>query len=304
MFVRLAAVIIKVLISGSIFNMKEKNIHWYPGHMKKAFNEIEARIKLVDVVVEIVDARAPISSKNPFLEELIKNKKRIIVFSKFDLVTKEELSPFLTYYENKGYMTLPFNVSSKQNITELKNAINLLGKEKREKEIKRGMKPQNIRVMVLGIPNVGKSSLINALVGRNSASKANKPGHTKAQQWVRIGNGLDLLDTPGVLPPHYEDQKIALHLALIGSLPDDILPLSFMCENLLNFLMNKHEEALKKRFKIETPFVSQQDVLEKIARTRGLLLKEGKLDIASSEKLILKEFKEGMIAKTIIDELC
>lgn len=289
---------------GNTFNMQEKNIHWYPGHMKKAFKEIEERLKIIDVVVEIVDSRAPFSSKNKFLDELIKNKKRILVFSKSDLVNKDNLIPFLNYYEKIGYKTLPFNVKNKDDVLKLKKAIFNLGEEKRNKEIKKGMKMQNIRVMILGIPNVGKSSLINAIVEKKTSSKANKPGHTKAQQWVRIANGLDLLDTPGVLPPHYEDKKIALHLALIGALPEEILPLSIMCDYLLDFLIKNYDSELINRFKILPPLKSNQDVLEKIASSRGLLLKEGKLDISSCERLVLKEFKEGLIVKAIIDELC
>ena len=284
--------------------MKEKNVHWFPGHMKRAFNEIEPRLKAIDVVIEIVDARAPISSKNPFLERITQNKKRIIVFSKFDMVESKNLIPFIEFYKKKGYETVCFNNKSKDCLENLKKAIFKLGNDKREKEIKRGMKPQNIRIMVLGIPNVGKSSLINALVGRNSASKANKPGHTRAQQWIRLDLGFDLLDTPGILPPHYDDKQIAINLALIGSIPDEILPISFLSEELLNLLLNNYENELCNRFKIEKPLISHQDVIEKIAISRGLLLKEGKLDIDSTEKLLLKEFKEGKIVKAIVDKIC
>lgn len=284
--------------------MNQKGIHWYPGHMKKAFNEIEARLKLIDVIIEIVDARAPLSTKNPFLHEIIKNKKRILVFSKIDLVNKEDLKPFIKYYEDLNYKCVLSNHKSKECINLLKKEILNSGEEKRQKEIRRGMKPQNIRVMVIGIPNVGKSSLINALVGRNSASKANKPGHTKAQQWIRIGTGFDLLDTPGVLSPHFEDKNIALNLALIGSIPDEILPLSFMCEHLVSFLMKKYKKEFETRFKVEFESEDYSYILNKIATSRGLLLKEGKYDIDASERIILKEFKEGLIAKAIIDELC
>lgn len=283
---------------------KQKNVHWYPGHMKRAFNEIEPRLKVIDVVIEIVDARAPISSKNPFLDEIIKSKKRILVFSKIDLVDQNMLIPFVNYYQNKGYICVLFNAFDKDCVNKLKKAILEASKEKREKEIKRGMKPQHVRTMILGIPNVGKSSLINALVGKKSAAKANMPGKTRAQQWVMIASGFDLLDTPGILPPHYEDKKIALHLALIGSIPDNILPLSTLCEELLNFLLPKYEKELCLRFNISLPLSSYDDVLNKIASSRGLLLKEGKYDLDSTEKLLLKEFKEGKIVKTIIDELC
>ncbi len=284
--------------------MNQKGIHWFPGHMKKAFVEIENRLKLIDVIIEIVDARAPLSTKNPFLEEIIKNKKKILVFSKVDLVDKEELNPFIKYYESKGYKCVLSDIKSKEYISLLKKEILNSGAEKHKKEIRRGMKPQNIRVMIIGIPNVGKSSLINALVGKNSASKANKPGHTKAQQWIRFGNGFDLLDTPGVLPPHYEDKKIALHLALIGSIPEEILPISSMCDYLLDYLMNKYKISFEKRFNVKLLQNDKEYILKEVALSRGLLLKEGKVDEDACEKLILKEFKEGLIAKAIIDTLC
>lgn len=284
--------------------MNKQNVHWYPGHMKKAFSELAPRIKIVDVIIEIVDARAPISSKNPFLNGLIKNKQKILVFSKKDLCDENMLIDYIKYYEDKGYTVLPFDISKKESLNLLKKKIALSGSLKREKEKKRGMKPQPIRCMVLGIPNVGKSSLINRLAGRDSASKANKPGHTRAQQWIRVEKDYELLDTPGILPPHYEDKKIATNLALVGSIPEDILPISSLCETLLNILLPKYKNEFNNRFQINVDNLSYEQIIESVASSRGLLLKEGKKDIDSAEKLILKEFKEGKIVHTIIDELC
>ena len=284
--------------------MNKQNVHWYPGHMKKAFNEIEPRLKIIDVIVEIVDARAPSSSKNPFLERLISNKRRILVFSKKDLCDENLLLPFIKHYEEKGYIVLPFDIAKKESLKLLKSKIALAGEEKRAKEKRRGMKPQPIRCMVLGIPNVGKSSLINALAGRASASKANKPGHTRAQQWVRVEKDYELLDTPGILPPHYEDPITALHLALVGSIPEDILPLSELCDKLLDFLLPRYEKEFNDRFSVNVSNLTHSEIIEQVAISRGLLLKEGKKDIDSAEKLILKEFKEGKIVNTVIDTLC
>ena len=284
--------------------MNKQNVHWYPGHMKKAFNELEPRLKIVDVVVEIVDARAPISSRNPFLERLIANKQRILVFSKKDLCDENMLEKFIKYYEEKGYIVLPFDIAKKDSLALLKRKIALAGAPKREKEKRRGMKPQPIRCMILGIPNVGKSSLINRLAGRDSASKANKPGHTRAQQWIRVEKDYELLDTPGILPPHYEDKVIATNLALIGSIPEDILPLSELCDILLDFLLPRYEKEFFDRFSIAGENLSHIEVIERVAASRGLLLKEGKKDIDAAERLILKEFKEGRIVSTVIDELC
>ena len=284
--------------------MNKQNVHWYPGHMKKAFMEIEPRLKIIDVVVEIVDARAPISSKNPFLEKLTASKQRILVFSKKDLCDEELLMPFIRHYEEKGYIVLPFDIAKKDSLNLLKKKIALAGSSKREKEKRRGMKPQPIRCMVLGIPNVGKSSLINRLAGRDSASKANKPGHTRAQQWIRVERDYELLDTPGILPPHYDDPTTALHLALIGSIPEDILPLSELCDKLLDFLLPRYEKEFYERFAISGSNLSHSEIIEAVASNRGLLLKEGKKDIDAAEKLILKEFKEGRIISTVIDTLC
>ena len=284
--------------------MNKQNVHWYPGHMKKAFMEIEPRLKIIDVVVEIVDARAPISSKNPFLEKLTASKQRILVFSKKDLCDEELLMPFIRHYEEKGYIVLPFDIAKKDSLNLLKKKIALAGSSKREKEKRRGMKPQPIRCMVLGIPNVGKSSLINRLAGRDSASKANKPGHTRAQQWIRVERDYELLDTPGILPPHYDDPTTALHLALIGSIPEDILPLSELCDKLLDFLLPRYEKEFYERFAISGSNLSHSEIIEAVASNRGLLLKEGTKDIDAAEKLILKEFKEGRIISTVIDTLC
>lgn len=284
--------------------MNKKNIHWYPGHMKKAFDELETRLKVIDVVIEICDSRAPISSRNPFLDVILKDKKRIIVLSKKDLSDIDLLTPFIHKYEEEGFV-LPFDVHNKNDIKELKRLIEKSSLEKRLKEQKKGMKPQPIRVMVIGIPNVGKSSLINALVGKQSASKANKPGHTRAQQWIRSLKDIELLDTPGILPPHYEDPLIAKNLALIGAIPSDILPTSSLYDSLKEFLLPKYQKEVKERFHLkDEDFLSSTSLLQGIARERGLLLKEGKYDFDAVERLVLKEFKEGKIVNTVIDSLC
>ena len=217
--------------------MQQKNVHWFPGHMVKAMRQIEERLKVIDIIIEVVDARAPISSKNPFLEKITQNKKRLIVFSKKDLCDKEAVLPFLDYYKNLNYSAVVCDLNKPQDIKLLVQKAFELGKERQEKYLRRGMKPQPLRVMILGIPNVGKSTLINRLCKRNAASSRNTPGHTKAQQWVRISDQFELLDTPGILPPHYEDNNIALRLAWIGSIKENILPLDDLYQNLINFLM-------------------------------------------------------------------
>lgn len=284
--------------------MQQKNIHWFPGHMVKAMREIEERMKVIDIVIEVVDARAPISSKNPFLEKITQNKKRLLVFSKKDLSNKDELLPFLKYYENQNYSTIMADLNNSSDVKNIINKAFELGKERQEKYLRRGMKPQPLRVMILGIPNVGKSTLINRLVGRNAASARNTPGHTKAQQWVRINSQFELLDTPGILPPHYDDHKIAMRLAWIGSIKENILPLDEIYEQLMIFLINNHSEDIKNRYQLVEISNDVREITKLIGEKRNLLIKGAFVDEEAVQRLIMKEFKEGIITKTVVDELC
>lgn len=283
--------------------MQQKNIHWFPGHMVKALREIKEKINLVDVVVEIVDARCPISSKNPFLDEIINNKEKMIVFSKKDLCDEIKIKVFKKYYNEKGYEVVIADLNNKNDISKIITTINFLGKGKQEKYIKRGMKPQPLKIMIIGIPNVGKSTLINRLVKKNAASTRNTPGHTKAQQWVRINQNFDLLDTPGILPPHYEDKVTSTNLALIGSIKDDILPLDEMFTSLFNFLIRNYKDDFYKKYSIGSD-MSEAEVVQLIGQNRGLLLKGGIVDTDAVKKMIIKEFRAGIIAKVVVDEEC
>lgn len=265
--------------------------------------QIEEKLKLIDIVIEIVDSRAPESSKNKFLEKLTSNKKRIIVMSKKDLADPNLLKKWEEKYKNDNYYPVPCNLNNNQDINEILKAIQIVGKEKTDRDIRRGMKPQPIRVMVIGIPNVGKSTLINRLSKRGSASTANTPGHTRSQQWIRVDKTLELLDTPGILPPHYDSQKEAINLALIGSMKVENISVNDLVTELLSILRTDHLEKLKERYSLEN-VESNDAILEGIARRRGLLLTQGQFDIEKAEILLLKEFKEGLIVKTIIDKLC
>ena len=283
--------------------MQQKNVHWFPGHMVKAMREIEDRIKVIDVVVEVVDARAPLSSKNPFLEKITNGKKRLIVFTKKDLCDLNKILLFEKYYQEKGYATLISDLNDKKDVNGIVNKILFLGKERQEKYLKRGMKPQPLRVMIIGIPNVGKSTLINKLTRKNAASVQNTPGHTRAQQWVRINENFELLDTPGILPPHYEDKTYSLHLALIGSIKENILPIEDLYDYLIEFLLKEYPSSLNKRYGVDET-LSIHEITNEIAKRRGLLLKGNEYDEEKTKKLVLKEFKEGIITPVIIDKLC
>ncbi len=284
-------------------NQKLKNVHWFPGHMVKATREIIERLKVIDVIIEIVDSRAPISSKNPFLEDATKSKKRLLVFSKKDLTDNNKINMFEKYYQDRNYDTILANLNDKKDILEIIKKVQFLGKDRQEKYLKKGMKPQPLRVMIIGIPNVGKSTLINKLTRKNAASVQNTPGHTRAQQWVRINENFELLDTPGILPPHYEDKTYSLHLALIGSIKENILPIEDLYDYLIEFLLKEYPSSLNKRYGVDET-LSIHEFTNEIAKRRGLLLKGNEYDEEKTKKLVLKEFKEGIITPVIIDKLC
>ncbi|MCH5171228.1 MAG: ribosome biogenesis GTPase YlqF [Erysipelotrichales bacterium] len=283
--------------------MQEKNVHWFPGHMKKATIQIEERVKIVDVIIELLDARAPLSSRNEKLFKITKDKKRLLILTKADLADEKVTKEWEKYFTNLGHLVVCLNLNEKKLINVIENKINILGEEKHKKELKRGMKPQPIRAMIIGIPNVGKSTLINRISKRNAASVQNTPGHTRAQQWIKVDNSFELLDTPGILPANYEDKNKAINLALIGSIKENILPIDDLADILLNYLKKYYLNDLETRFKIEVDAEeSNYETLNKIALKRGLLNK-GSADINKATTLILKEFKDGLIGKISLERV-
>lgn len=277
-----------------------KSIHWYPGHMQKALIEITERVKIVDVVIELVDSRAPLASINPLLEKASANKRKLVVLTKSDLSDDCVTDKWISYFNKENVFAIAANLNSNGDINKIIHKIEELGSFKREKEIKQKMKPQPIRAMIIGIPNVGKSSLINKLAKRNAASVANTPGHTKAQQWIKISNSFELLDTPGILPKNFEDKKDAVKLALIGSIKEEILPISELADELLNYLKENYITTLYAKYDIEVVQLSNQELLQKIAKRRGLI-SSGQEDILKAEQLLLHEFKNGIIGKMSLE---
>lgn len=223
--------------------------------------------------------------------------------SKKDLADSTLLKKWEEKYKLEGYYPVPCDLNNNQDINSILKAIQVVGKDKMDRDIRRGMKPQPIRVMVIGIPNVGKSTLINRLSKRGSASTANTPGHTRSQQWIRVDKTLELLDTPGILPPHYDSQKEAINLALIGSMKLETISVSDLVSELLIILRKNHLDKLIERYSLDK-YDTDFDILEGIAKRRGLLLSQGQYDVEKAEILLLKEFKEGLIVKTIVDEIC
>ena len=283
--------------------MQQKGVHWFPGHMQKAMRQIEERLKLIDVVIEIIDARIPKSSKNKFLEQITQGMKRILVMSKKDLADPKKVTLWMEKYKKDGYYPVLADLNSNSDINGVIKAIDVAGEERKQKYLRKGMKPQPIRLMIIGIPNVGKSTLINRLSKRGSASTANTPGHTRAQQWIRTSS-FELLDTPGILPPHYDNQEEALNLALIGAMKVENLSSSDLASKLISYLIKEHKQELIDKYSLEDNELDEAKVLEGIAKRRGLILKEGQYDIDRSELLLLKEFKDGLVAKVVLDEIC
>ena len=275
---------------------------WYPGHMTKAKRQMQEDIKLIDLVIELVDARVPLSSRNPDIDDLGKNKARLILLNKSDLADDAQNEKWIEYFKAKGYHALKINSKNKSGIKEINNVVNEACKEKIERDRKRGIKNRPVRAMVVGIPNVGKSTFINAYAGRNCAKTGNKPGVTKGKQWIKLSKTLELLDTPGILWPKFEDRAIGLKLALIGSINDNILDVSDMAYEFVKILNNSYENAIPNRFGVEKND-DPLKMLEGIAEVRGCKLKGNVLDLEKASSILLEEFRSGKLGKITLDRL-
>ena len=287
------------------------NINWYPGHMAKTKKQIKEDINIIDVVVEILDARIPISSQNPDIKELVKNKKRIILLNKSDLADKEENNKWVKYFKQNGIPAILTNANNGIGIKELINKIEDLMKEELEKQALKGRVGKSIRVIILGIPNVGKSSLINKITNKKSAQVGNKPGVTKQKQWIKLSNKIDLLDTPGILWPKFESQEVALNLSYIGTIKDENLEITEIVYNLLKVLKDNYMVNLLNRYKFTIEEYENQcsitedkiiSLLELIAKKRGCIKQGNVLDIEKICGIILEEFRNGKIGNITLEK--
>ena len=291
------------------------NINWYPGHMAKTKKQIIEDLKLIDIVIEVLDARIPISSRNPDINKLTENKPKLIILNKYDLANNEQSEKWIKYFEKQGVKAVLVNSNTNEGIKEVIKKIEEIYAENQEKYYNKGRIGKSIRVMILGIPNVGKSSFINRTTKKNIAKVGNRPGVTRQKQWVRINQNIELLDTPGVLWPKFESEEVALNLAYTGTIKDDVLQIIEIGFKLLKLLIIKHRDKIIDRYKLnpkEVDSILEKDVQENekvleimhyIGRKRGAIISGGNIDEEKVAKIILEDFRNGKIGKITLEEI-
>ena len=281
-------------------NENKTNINWFPGHMAKTRREIGEKLDLIDVVFEVVDARIPFSSKIKDIDDLIKDKPKIIIMSKKDLCDESKTSKWVKYYEEKGYKVLMFDLM-KDNINKLYTVTDELLNDLNKKRLEKGLKVRKYRALVMGIPNVGKSTLINKLTGRRSAGVGNKPGVTKVISWIRINDKLELLDTPGILWPKIDDKGVAYKLASFSAIKDEILPKDEVACFIIEYMFNNYRSALEERYGV-TNIDDYSDVYDVIGRRRGCVIRGNEVDYDKVSNLVIKDLQDGLLGRVTFDE--
>lgn len=276
------------------------NFQWYPGHMTKAKRQMQEDMKLIDLVIELVDARIPLSSRNPDIDDLGKNKYRLILMNKSDLADKKQTEAWSGYFRSRGFFVVCLDARSKNGMKNVTDVIMEACKEKMERDRKRGIKNRPVRAMVVGIPNVGKSTFINSYAGKACAKTGNKPGVTKGKQWIRLNKNVELLDTPGILWPKFEDQMVGLRLALIGSIKDEILNTDELAMELIHILTDMYPGVLKERYGVDEE-QKDTDILCEIAEKRNCLSKGNELDYSKAAALLIDEFRSGKLGKITLE---
>lgn len=276
------------------------HFQWYPGHMTKAKRMMQENIKLIDLVIELVDARIPLSSRNPDIDELGKNKARLVLLNKADLAEDKWNDAWAEYFKKKGFSVVKVNSRKGGGIKSIQGVIREACAEKIERDRKRGILNRPVRAMVVGIPNVGKSTFINALAGKACAKTGNKPGVTKGKQWIRLNKQVELLDTPGILWPKFEDQEVGLKLAFIGSIKDEVLQTEELAAELIHFLRIAYPEVLADKYDIE---MDEDDyvVLNHIAKSRNCIVRGNELDTEKAALLLLDDFRNGKLGRLTLE---
>lgn len=278
------------------------NYQWYPGHMTKAKRMMQENIGLIDLVIELVDARIPLSSRNPDIDELGKNKARLVLLNKSDLADPVGNRAWMDYFGQKGFQVLEINARTKQSLKAIPGAVGEACREKLERDQRRGIKNRPIRAIVVGIPNVGKSTFINSFAGKACAKTGNKPGVTKGKQWIRLNKDLELLDTPGILWPKFEKEEVGVRLAMIGSMNDEILHMSELALELIRFLQESYPVLLKERYQLDN--VQCEDplkILEHICELRKCYKKGQESDYEKAAALLVEDFRSGRIGRITLE---
>jgi ribosome biogenesis GTPase A len=276
------------------------DIQWYPGHMTKARRQMQEDLKLIDLLIELIDARIPRSSRNPDIDALGAGKARLIIMNKADLADERVTKEWKNYFEDSGIRVMTVDSRSRAELRDLRPIITEVCRERIARNIRRGFKNRPIRAMVAGIPNVGKSTFINSVAGRASTKTGNRPGVTKGKQWIRLGKGLDLLDTPGILWPKFDDPAVGVALALIGSISQDVLNREELSGELLAFLREQYPGAIHKAYGIEEG-EDLAKTLEELARVRGCVTKGGLLSTQKAADILLDEFRDGKIGRISLE---
>lgn len=291
------------------------NINWFPGHMAKTRRQINEDLKLIDIVVEILDARIPISSQNPDIKEMTKNKKKIIILNKCDLSDERDNKRWTEYFEKQGNKVVLVNANNGKGVDEVIRQIQKTMQEENKAYAEKGRIGRKTRVIVVGIPNVGKSSFINRIAKKNSAGVANKPGVTKQKQWIRINDQIELMDTPGVLWPKFESDEVALNLAFTGTIKDTILEITEVAYNLVKFLLEEYKENLIQRYSLDEKTINdilKQDqneneniyeIMQLIGKKRGAIVSGGNIDDEKTSRIILDDFRSGKIGRITLEKI-
>ncbi|WP_068672412.1 ribosome biogenesis GTPase YlqF [Oceanobacillus sp. Castelsardo] len=278
-------------------------IQWFPGHMAKAKREVEEKLKLVDFVIELVDARAPLSSQNPMLQQVLQTKSKMIVMMKKDLADTKITEQFLAYFQEQGIPAVAVDVNEKEDIKKVIQLAKQLGQEKIKKLEKRGIKPRPARAMIVGIPNVGKSTLINRLANKKVAKTGDRPGITKHQLWIKVKKDFELLDTPGILWPKFEDQTIGYRLAATGTIKDQLLSLQDIVAFVISFMQEHYPNQLVERYQIEHDMDDMWEIFVKIGKLRGALESGGNVNFDKVADIVLRDLRTGRLGKITLERL-
>ena len=282
-------------------------IQWFPGHMTRARRQIQEKLKLIDMAIELLDARVPLSSRNPMIDEILMNKPRLVLLNKSDLADPEATKAWIAYFAEQGLRALPIDAVGGNPVKEIMNRSKELLTDKIEAQIRKGMNPRAIRALIVGIPNVGKSTLINRMAGRKIAATGDKPGVTKGQQWIKVGTEMELLDTPGILWPKFEDQQVGLRLAATGAIKEEILHPEEIAFFAVRYMAVHYADALQERYGVEELPQDPEDanaiveVMEAIGRKRGAIVSGGRVDLEKASLLILRELRAGKLGRISLE---